>query len=325
MKTKLFFMAILVIILALGFISCNNGTIGNFAEEPVFVAANTTKGFNYGYYYYIPASLRKSSKHFLFVQPNNSGMFVQDHNFTIDDAHIHEAAAQNMMDRKRLWADELGAVLLVPAIPRPRGFPPNVEPQVLDRGALQISTGTHARVDLQLIMMINDLRVICQSIGINLESKILIDGFSAGGTFGNRFTAIHPELVQAIVSGGVTSTPILPFETLDGERLMYPVGIADIGTITGKPFNLQAYRTIPQFIYFGSEDTNSGPPIFEEEILRIRTKVLGSDTQRRWERVQEIFRQQGFTSVTFKTYQMGHTYTRQMEQEFIRFLKTHMR
>ena len=77
-----------------------------------------------------------------------------------------------------------------------------MEPQILNRAALLNNRGNHARVDLQLIRIIDDAKNICRSIGMDFEPKVLLNGFSASGNFANQFTALHPDRIQAVVSGG---------------------------------------------------------------------------------------------------------------------------
>ena len=266
----------LLCILSGTFIACVSNEYISDSTIFTYISPNPEKGFNYGYYYYIPPSIEFATRYFLLVEPNNSG---GNTGYTLDSVQLHSRMAQRTISGKQRWADTLGVALLVPAIPRPETSPPYTEPQILNRAAMLIRSGKHARVDLQLINMINDFRTMCEDNGIILEHKILINGFSASGNFGNRFTALHPELVHAVVSGGASGLPILPIDSLGGERLIYPVGVADIERFIGKPFDLQEYLAVPQFIYYGSED-NSYPlqsQIFWGDIERnIITKVFGN-------------------------------------------------
>jgi len=292
--------------------------------EPVFVPANPARGFNYGYYYYIPGSVRNSSRTYILVETISTGGFT---NFSINDSRTFETIAYNSINNARDLANELGVVVLVPAIPRPWTAPPNIDPQILNRAAMQ-ATGTHARADLQVIKMMDDLRQICRGRGINLHSKILLNGFSAPGNFGNRFAAIHPALVQAVASGGVAGMPILPVDTLLGERLIYPVGIADLRDIAGHNFNFSQYRTIPQFIYMGSQDSNDplgDTSLFHgEEERRLTSIVLGTNILTRFERAKAIHEDLG-TNATFRVYQgVGHTVTAEMRRDVIEFFRRYM-
>ena len=319
---KLFGIIALVGVIGFSMAACDNGIGGSIDESVLnqirYVAENPAKGFNYGYYYYIPGSIRKASKKFLLIEPNNTGGFS---NYDMDDVQTHSQAAQSMLNYAKRYADELGCVLLVPIIPRPYSTPTNtIEPQVLNRIAMQTTTGIPARVDLQLIKMIDDMKVLCGSFGISLQPKIMIDGFSAGGVFGNRFTALHPELVQAVASGGINYKPILPITTMEGERLIYPVGIADLEEIAGTPFNFAEYVKVPQFIYVGADDTNPGPFDNDEE-RRLTAKVFGSNSQERWETAIHVYEEQGCSAVTYNMYPgVGHEITNQIQNDILEFL-----
>jgi predicted esterase len=270
-------------------------------------------------YYYIPQNVKNTT--YLLVEPNNTGS-------ANDDIKVHERRVLNTFQRVKAFADELGVILLVPVFPRPanRGL---TYTHALDRDTLLNSTGELARIDLQLIQMIDDLREICRNKGISVNAKVLMDGFSASGNFVNRFTAIHPERVQASVSGGVNCMPILPIDNLKSENLIYPIGVYDIGAITGTPFDLAAYKTVPQYIYMGADDKNDTLPFndaFSDAERAIIKKVLGDNMHGRWQPSQDVYSSQGCNVVTFVTYPVvGHTITKEMTQDVIDFFKNNIK
>jgi hypothetical protein len=320
MKKFSVFPILLTCLLVITFTACDNGiNHGGEGVQITFVDAKPDKGFNYRYYYYIPSNAKKTT--FILVEPNNTGT-------TSDDMNVHDQRAESLINGRKGYADELGVVLLVPVFPRPANNW-QMYTHALDRDTLLNKAGDLARIDLQLIKMIDDLRVICQSEGISIDPKTLMNGFSASGDFVNRFTAIHPDLVQAAVSGGIGFTPLLPIGVLAGETLIYPVGIADIGTIIGTPFNLVQYRNVPQFIYMGSVDDNDSVPYsdaFSDAEREIIYKVLGRDMFGRWQPSQDVYQQQGCNAVTFITYSgVGHTITNAITNDIINFLKDNIK
>jgi hypothetical protein len=261
----------------------NSPTVGDgkmVFYQAVYVAANPGKGFNYGYWYWIPKSIQNAPKKYLLVEPNNAGAS----NDGSDIEFLKDQARSEIIMASYLFADEyveygqegtenLGVAILLPVFPRPDG----IYTHSLNRDTMLIETGPMARLDLQLIKMVEDLKERCQAAGINLEEKFLMDGYSASGQFVNRFTAMHPELVHAAAAGGVSGMPILPVDTLKGERLIYTVGIADLQEITGKPFNLEQFKKVPQFIYMGADDKNDTLAqhyCFSDEEYIIINKVL---------------------------------------------------
>jgi predicted esterase len=306
------------------------------------------KGFNYGYWYWIPKSFQDAPKKYILVVPNNK----KDDACDKKEWHI-EKAKGNMGDCVR----EVGCVALVPVFPKPEW----IYIHSLNRNTMLLGNllspsyrfenecKPMERLDKQLIEMIEDLKKKLSSDGINLEKKILMDGYSASGQFVNRFTAMHPELVQAAVAGGVSGMPILPADTLDGERLIYSVGIADLQEITGKPFDLEQYKEVHQFIYMGANDDYDtfsqsfclsieekeliqkvlldGKPIADK---RDKDKFI-SDIHKMWEKSIQVYRDQGCPDsvVKFKKYDgLNHCEAAgsdEIKGDIIDFFKEHIK
>jgi hypothetical protein len=312
-----------VLTLQLAFVSCGNGTTDDNSVEynqVIYVEANSAKGFNYGYYYYIPQSIKKASKKFLLVEPNN-------YPGSTDDMNEIDIYAQRIINSNIRFATRLNVALLVPIFPRPRTNNITVT-HALTSDTLKIKSGELKRIDSQLIFMFYDLKEKCENSGLQIKSKFLLNGTSASGQFTNRFTAIHPELVQAVASGAVTSMPILPAKTMAGEKLIFHVGVADLEEITGKEFDFDQYLEVPQFIYMGAEDTNDALPYsdsFSNEERRISTKILGTDIISRWQVAQGIIKQLGCDNITFKTYPgVGHAITDEIIRDIISFFRSNM-
>ena len=287
--------------------------------EVTFVKANSGEGFACGYYYYIPQSVHKAQTVYILVEPNNTG-------FPSEEETVFKNDAKNTARSMKSMAEELGCILLVPTFARPQSDE-LMYTHALDRDTLQNNTGTLARVDLQLIKMVENLRNLCAKKGLTVEPKILMDGFSASGTFVNRFVALHPAMVKAAVAGGVNGMPILPLESLDGEKLIYPVGTADIEAITGTAVDLAQVVAVPQMIYMGALDDNDTLPYddaFSQQERDLILRVLGQDMQLRWQTAQQIYKAQG-ANATFTTYAgTGHEVTDEIKTDKIRFLKDHM-
>jgi hypothetical protein len=58
--------------------------------------------------------------------------------------------------------------------------------------------------------------------------------------------------------------PILPLAAHQSRTLTYPVGVADLDQIAGKPFDREAFAEIPMLIVHGAADTNSSLPTTDE-------------------------------------------------------------
>ena len=331
---KKFSFVSLVLALGLAFVSCGNGTTDNIDEsildQIIYVEANPSKGFNYGYYYYIPRSIRNVSKKYLLVEPNNCIGSTDDYS-EIDNF------AQNTINSNRYYSNRINVALLVPVFPRPRTNYITVT-HALTSDTFRLS-GELRRIDLQLISMIDDLKKICQDNGLHLESKFLMQGSSASGQFVNRFTAIYPELLQAVATGGVTGNLIIPTNTFAGENLIYPIGISNLYELTGRLFDFEQYSKVPQYIYIGSEDKENSPmPINDGSVpmphsdmyppdeSRVAYKLFGNvDIITRWQICQNIITQLGCKNIIYTIYPgVGHAITNEMTEDITSFFRSNM-
>ena len=155
-----------------------------------------------------------------------------------------------------------------------------------------IEEGPLERIDLQLIAMINHARAMLMERDLQVQDTILMDGFSASGTFVNRFAALHPQLVRAVAAGAVNGLPIFPLAELDGTELPYPIGVADIEQLTGTPFDQAAYESVSQYIYMGYLDHNDTYPYddaWNDTERDLIARLFGEEMMpTRWQRSQAL-------------------------------------
>jgi hypothetical protein len=219
------------------------------------IPKDPTNGFHWPYYLLIPNAL--SSKTVLLVETNNTG-------YTTDDTAVHDAAAESLIRFRSDFAIELDVPILVPTFPRPSN-PGYVYTHALDRYSLltdaSVGGDSIQRIDLQLIAMIADARKRLASIGHVIDKRIFMHGFSASGAFTSRFTLLHPSIVKAAAPGSPGGWPTAPVSSWNipsygATTLRYPVGIADVESLTGRPFNLETYKRVPHYIYVGDIDQN---------------------------------------------------------------------
>jgi len=151
-------------------------------------------------------------------------------------------------------------------------------------------------------------------------------GYSASAKFANKFTILHPDVVQAVATGGVNAFTILPTAKWDGETLNYPIGIADIKSITGSDFNDTAYKKVAQYIFMGENDTNDilqGYSSSEiQKMNSLAKKILGTNMMPdRWNNLQSIYNKLGYSdSIQFHTYiGIGHDLTNNVHADLIDF------
>ena len=229
------------------------------------IPANPKKGFYWSYYLGTPRNVNE--KRALYVEPNNdgrTGVPIKTHQYW---ASIK--CEQAMVD----YTNKLETFALVPVFPRPaleNGN--NLYVHALTREVIEQKVDSLKRIDLQLLAMIEDAQSKIRENGHELPDKFTLWGFSAAGDFVTRMALIHPEKVQALVAGGLGGFPILPLASLDNTTLNYPVGISDFDSLFGKPFNAQAFKTIPMKFFQGGEDENDS--VAEGEELADQTNFL---------------------------------------------------
>lgn len=241
-----------------------------------FVPSNPDFGFNYPYYLYAPVPLNDQARPIL-VEPNNTGTAT-------DDYSRHRADAENRASDGfgHTLSQALRVPQIVPAFPRPRSEPVDWRHYVhyLDTDTIRQDTGPLARVDLQVLKMAEHARNILSNFEYPLTDQIIMNGFSASGNFVNRFAALHPDKVQSVSAGGINGTAILPIEEDKGYTLNYQIGIADLESLIGEPFDLEEFNEVSQFLYMGGEDENDTIPYgdaWSEEQREKALAVYGKD------------------------------------------------
>jgi predicted esterase len=253
------------------------------------------------------------------VETNNTG--------GNDTLEFHEKGAYSEAKRYSLGASlcpGLKLPFLVPAFPRPQTAW-KYYTHALDRDVALLKDNEMARLDLQLIAMIKDAQEQLRMLQIDSHEKILMTGFSASGTFANRFTLIHPEMVAGVACGGINAMPILPVKKIGSTKLIYPVGIYDYAPIFNDSVHLSSYKKVPQYIYMGAKDSNDAvlfDDAYSDKERKIIYRKLGKIMQPdRWEKVQSIYTDEK-VNATFKTYpRIGHETDKEVYEDVISFFK----
>lgn len=275
------------------------------SSEPIEVPASAAAGFEFPYLLLLPRAASAPPPPFLLVEPNNTGVVS-------DDFEVHRKAAIALAQGASVGgfvAPYLGVPLLVPIFPRPASAPLTYT-HALDRDTVLIGEGPLRRLDLQLIAMIDDARSRLGALGIAVDRQVLLNGFSASGTFVNRFTLLHPERVRGVACGGINGILMLPLASSGGLDLPYPLGTRDITEFGGTSFSLAAWQRVPQLVYMGASDTNDAVAFddgYSPEERRTVHAVLGARMQpERWAAARAMYRASG-ANVTFRTYPgIGH-------------------
>jgi hypothetical protein len=256
-------------------------------SEPLRIGADPAKGFYSPYFLFVPETIAAekaaSNLHFVVV-PNNSG-------FTSNDAEAFEKDALSDICPWRARAAMLGVAVIEPAFPRPS----TVYTHALARAAMTTNVPALRRPDLQLIDMIDDAIAREKILGLQFDSKVLLYGFSASGSFVNRFVFLHPDRVLAAAYGSPGGWAIAPLAAWKTVPLTYPVGIADVAQLTGMPVDIAAVARVPQFLFMGTDDTNDAVTYtdsFSPDQMGVVFGLFGPTLLSRW----------GYTEAFYRTY-----------------------
>jgi hypothetical protein len=281
----------------------------HFVERP----ADPANGFAWPYVLYMPRALRQR----LLVVPINTG-------FIGDDLVFLRASAACEVQRQAAMTERLGVALLVPLFPRPAqpGETENLYLHALVRGALTTKEGPNARVDLQLGAMIDDARSHLMQQGTTLPVRALFLGFSASGSFVNRYALLHPDRVLAVASGSPGGWPTVPVGEDGGETLPYPVGVGDLQALAGRALDLSALRKVSHFFYIGGDDLNDAVPFrdsFSKGDEELILRRFGKTPTGRWGAAERLYRQQQL-DVRFKLYPgVAHQVSAEMQADIEAF------
>jgi dienelactone hydrolase len=157
--------------------------------------------------------------------------------------------------------------------------------------------------------MIDHARAI---LGKEFDPRILISGFSAAGSFANRFAFLHPDRVRAAAVGSPGGWPLAPAADA---ALTYPVGIADLAALTGAAVDLPSLRRVHFFFFLGADDGNDAVPHRDsfsaaDEALVMRR--YGKTPVARWPAAKRLYAEAGLDA-EFRLYPgVAHTVTPQM-------------
>lgn len=282
--------------------------------------ANPQAGFFWPYTLRMPTELK--CKHLL-VAPNNTG-------FVTTDPELIKAAAAGELERHTALAERLGCVLLMPMFPRPPSGNGNLYLHALTRESMQIrQPPAWQRVDLQLGAMMRDAHKQLQTQGFApLDPRALLWGFSASGSFVNRFALLHPQQVLAVASGSPGGWPIAPIERHDGATLHYPVGIADVQALTGKRVSIQAAKSVAWYFYMGDQDANDAV-VFRDSFSKADEKLIfehfGTTPLARWDGIKQIYVDQGLRAQFLLYPNVAHAVTPEIHAGIATFFETQLK
>ncbi|GAP68423.1 hypothetical protein BA6E_103112 [Bacteroidales bacterium 6E] len=308
-------------LIALPFIFLLSGCSDHFQGELLFVEPKVNDSFYFPYFLFIPENVDKNQEMFLIVEPNNSG-FADDQL----EKHIEKASrtATKTHYPGHYLAQNLNYPLLVPVFPRPSGDW-KIYTHALDRDVMLQKGPPLSRPDLQLLEMIRDVKTRLMDRKIHTHQSIILTGFSASATFTNRFTLLHPDQVFVVAAGGLNGLLMLPVDSLNGERLIYPIGTGDFHEITNAEFQKDLFIDTPQFYYMGELDDNDAVPFddaFDQEEREQIYRLLGRPMQPdRWAKCTRLYQDLNVNAI-IKTYEKtGHENTEAIKLDILSFIQ----
>jgi dienelactone hydrolase len=268
-------------------------------EQP----ADPASGFAWPYVLVAPKARADGATTLLVVPPNTG--------FATEDLELLRASMTCAVNGQLALADRLGTAIIAPLFPRPVAPPParNLYLHALSRASLETRDAKVARVDLQLIAMLDHAGKRLAAQGHHASPRVLITGFSASGSFTSRFAVLHPDRVLAAAVGSPGGWPLAPVASARGQALPYPVGIADVDALTGAPIDLAALRRVHFLFLLGDADANDAVPARDaysaaSEALVMR--LFGKTPVARWDAARQLYDAAGLHA-QFRLYRgVGH-------------------
>ncbi|HEX8111765.1 MAG TPA: alpha/beta hydrolase, partial [Kofleriaceae bacterium] len=238
------------------------------------------------------------------VVPPNTG-------FATDDLELLRASTTCGVADQLAVADHLGTPILAPLFPRPAlpSPPGNLYLHALSRASLEVRDPRVARVDLQLIAMLDHAGQRLAAQGHPVQPRVLIIGHSAAGMFVSRFAVLHPDRVLAAAVSSPGGWPIAPVASAQDEALTYPVGIADVATLTGAPVDLAALRRVRFLFVLGDADTNDS--VTDRDSFSAADEALimrrfGKTPVARWDAARRLYDAAGLPAQYRRYRGVGH-------------------
>jgi len=291
------------------------------------ILPNQRRGYNFGYSLFIPNECQIDTT--LLVHCTNTGGYgVKDGKLDSSRRAVHldeayETAKISSLGGHLQYGFDLKIPVLTPLIPRFQGYythflssmvynsdvsgliqDNNERPEIdklSDEEILEIKE-LCKNLPEQVANMIKDSKDVLLKMGIHIDDKVIIEGYSAGSKFANGFTVLYPELVKACICGGNSGIGVIPITHLNNQILNFPLGVADL-----KKFNFDLFRLIPQLYYIGDIDDND-PTLYRDCYTNQETILinkLGLNVQDRFDKLKEIYNSYGINAI-FEKFNGNH-------------------
>lgn len=318
------------------------------------VPAMPEKGFNFTYYIRLPQegmdrkNDNASAKRYILMDTANSG----PGNEAATEYWVKDTL-QNFGQYSVMIANELNMPMIMPATPRTHvqykdehGEWNNIDEHSFDRDTarmeqlLKLPSGDEIRrnykelglnaedyinYDEQLVAMFKHATSYLNSLGENVQTdKMMLTGYSSGGTFTDRFAMLQPQYVKAIASGATLDDMVMPAAKKGDDDLIFPIGIVDYKTLTGREFDINEVNKIAKLVYMGKDDSNVTLPYqdaFGDVERKIIIRQFGEDTLQRAYNMMNFYHQSGGKAMFILDTGVGHWQSDEMTQYIIEFFK----
>ncbi len=203
-----------------------------------FIASNPEKGIN------IPAIIAVP-----LVENINNQIMLQANNLETND--LTQLLSQSLQTGAAIAKQTQfkPCPIVVPVLPSEKNGPYY---QQLSKECFDLSsTDINYRLDEQVVNVINLAKhILKDKHKVEAKEKIFLNGYSSSGVFAQRFSLIHPELIESACIGGASGSIPVP-----SEKIEYPIGIKDYENLFNKKFDYEAYSAIKFRYYVGEFET----------------------------------------------------------------------
>ncbi|WOV84749.1 Ig-like domain-containing protein [Sporosarcina jeotgali] len=327
----------------------------NYTDSQIIrVPAMPEKGFNFPYYIRIPSANYKyqdgnnRAKRYIVLDTANSGPTSADGTEYWVKRTLHDQSQFSVQTAEQLWVP-----MIMPAAPRSHVCyrDENREMNCIDehsfdrdtarfkqlltfdfakdirRGYEELSLNAEDYIDYdeQIIAMFKHAAAYLNSYVQSVETdQMYLSGYSSGGTFTDRFSMLHPEVVKAVASGATLDDMMMPVAQHKGQSLIFPIGVSDYEMITEKKFSLPDVNKMAKLVYMGKDDSNVTLPYtdaFSETERNIIIRAFSKETLPRAEMMMDLYHQSGGNAMFILDVGIGHGYSEEMKDYQIEFFK----
>jgi predicted esterase len=200
-------------------------------------------------------------------------------------------------------SDQNGWVLIAPTIP----YHDYMNPKTLWEDDMQYTQMLHTTIES-----------LQDRLGIRLQPRVTVYGFSRGAQLAHRFAFFFPDHVRTVVaiSAGSYTLPIVKAGAGDtGPDLNLPFGIADFEKTFHYPLNFSDIRKLSFYVAVGADDNKPG------EVSRAFDSYVGKDRVERAQVFSNKLKGLGVETKLAIFPNTGHEVTSDMRRDAITFIR----